>query len=356
VVAAKDAENARVAWVVVVLGGLTAVSSILASVFGAPVILLAVWSTIFTIAAALGIVKVQAGQRRKQIAERDQRQKQEQLERRKQEQLERQKESTLDQDCADLLRRAKAAVDAILASDACTHDLIHPPVDKNLLRDHVQAILVAGREITDLRAEHNLIIGSCPTCHGTGRLGRQRIHRAPEQNRSGGREPWRSRGRDPRARQGMQRPWPPPSPVAKPSPPSDDAPCPHCSGSGRTGDAQTGPMTADVIKPQKQADAIVLESVTSSLLNLERYASWMKKVDVTYRDWIGAQKAERLNERYRNLLAKTAADKLAAEEFNRLAKRAAEAERAFRQSVHEANLAAEILALPNDEESDNKES
>jgi hypothetical protein len=115
-------------------------------------------------------------------------------------------------------------------------------------------------------------------------------------------------------------------------------------------------MTADVIKPQKQADAIVLESVTSSLLNLERYASWMKKVDVTYRDWIGAQKAERLNERYRNLLAKTAADKLAAEEFNRLAKRAAEAERAFRQSVHEANLAAEILALPNDEESDNKES
>ena len=82
----------RVAWIVVVLGGLTAVSSILASVFGAPLILLAVGSTIFTIAAALGTFELQARQRRKQIAEQDQRQKQAQLERQKKAQLERQNE------------------------------------------------------------------------------------------------------------------------------------------------------------------------------------------------------------------------------------------------------------------------
>jgi hypothetical protein len=357
----------RAAWVIVVLGGLTVVISILASAFGAsavlaPVVLLAVGSTSFAIVVALGAVELQARQRRKQIAERDQRQKQEQLERQKQEQLERQKESALDRDCADLLRRAKTAVEAILASDACTDDWIRPPVDKKLLRDNVQAILATGRQITDLRAELKSIMARsspksgvptvpCPTCNGKGRLGRRLVHGVPSSGRklSGlprptgaslrrrpvAQEP--GRVRDPGPWQGVQRPGP-----------GDDDPCPDCSGSGRVSDLQPGPMTADGIKQYEKALAIALESVTSRVENLERYASTVKGAETTYKDWTGAQEVERLKERFLDLLANTARDEHAVEELKRLTERTTAAEQAFRDSVQEANLAAETLALPDE--------
>jgi hypothetical protein len=48
----------------------------------------------------------------------------------------------------------------------------------------------------------------------------------------------------------------------------------------------------------------------------------------------------------RDVLAEMVRDKLAAEELNRLTERTSMAEQAFRQSIQEANLAAETLALP----------
>jgi hypothetical protein len=340
----------RVAWVVVVLGGLTVVISILASAFGAsavlaPVVLLAVGSTSFAIAVALGAVELQARQRRRRIAELDQRQKQVQRERQEREQLERRKESTLDRDCADLLRRAKAAEEAILASDACTDNWIRPPVDKELLRDNVQAILAKGLEITDLRAELKSIIARssprsevptvpCPACGGTGRRPAPRVHPAPE------------RVGDPRAWQRMQRPGRPPSLRARSSPPGDDEPCPDCSGSGRVSNVQPGPMTAEGIKQYEQDLAATLEWMTSRVENLQRYASTVKKAEATYRDWTGAQELERLKERFLDLRAGTARDELAVKELKALTERTAEAEQAFRESVQEANLVAETLALP----------
>jgi hypothetical protein len=45
-------------------------------------------------------------------------------------------------------------------------------------------------------------------------------------------------------------------------------------------------------------------------------------------------------------------DKLAAEEFNWLTERTSMAEQAFRQSIQEANLAAETLALPDERHSE----
>jgi hypothetical protein len=86
--------------------------------------------------------------------------------------------------------------------------------------------------------------------------------------------------------------------------------------------------------------------------NLEHYASSVKKVDAAYRDWIGSQEAGRLNDPVRDVLAEMVRDKLAAEEFNRLTERTSMAEQAFRQSIQEANLAAETLALPDEKHSD----
>jgi hypothetical protein len=66
-----------------------------------------------------------------------------------------------------------------------------------------------------------------------------------------------------------------------------------------------GSMTAAVLEPQKKALAMVLRSITSRVENLEHYASSVKAVDSTYRDWIGAQEAERLNDSVRDVLAET---------------------------------------------------
>jgi hypothetical protein len=74
-------------------------------------------------------------------------------------------------------------------------------------------------------------------------------------------------------------------------------------------------------------------------------------VDATHRDWIGAQHAEGLNESVRDLLANTVKDELAIEELRMLTERTAQAREALQESVREANLAAETLALPDDKDS-----
>jgi hypothetical protein len=107
-----------------------------------------------------------------------------------------------------------------------------------------------------------------------------------------------------------------------------------------------GSMTAAVLEPQVKALAMVLESITSRVENLEHYASSVKAVDTTYRDWIGAQEAERLNDPVRDVLAETLRDELAAEELRGLTDRANIAKEAFLRSIYEANLAGETLALP----------
>ena len=74
-------------------------------------------------------------------------------------------------------------------------------------------------------------------------------------------------------------------------------------------------------------------------------------VDATHWDWIGAQHAEGLNESVRDLLANTVKDELAIEELRMLTERTAQAREALQESVREANLAAETLALPDDKDS-----
>jgi hypothetical protein len=279
----------KVAWFIVVVLGLTAVSSILASVLGAQAILLAVVSTIFTGAAGFWAANLQGRERaraleRHQAAESQRRRKQEEY----------RQWSTrqgLDHDCAELLRRAETAVKAILESDARAGDLLDPPVDEKLLRDCVHRILSAGAKVTDLRARQRKIA----------------INSLPKSD-----QPNRGYARDERT---------------------------------------PGPMTGAVLEPQQQALAMVLRSMTTHAENLEQYASSIKKVDATYRDWIGSQEAGRLNDSVRDVLAEMVRDKLAAEELSRLAERTSLAEQAFRQSIQEASLAAETLALPEADDS-----
>jgi hypothetical protein len=328
----------RIARVVVVLGSLTALSSILASIFGVHVILLAVGSTIFTIAAARAAFRLQVRQddRRKVEAFRQERLKHQQEAKRS---LDRAK---LDPDVAELLRRAEEAVEAILASDARAENLLSYLVDENALSDSAQAISDLADEITDLRAElRSISVRSLP--------------------------------------EGRSRPYMPKGGLPKPDMPKGDSSdvgelfCAggDLGGGGRLGDLlggffvggsevqptesvsdiPAGPMTADAIRPGQRAIVVALKSAESRLLKLERYALSVRKVDAMHRDWIGTQKAERLNQRFQDIVARTAADELAAKEFDRLTEKAAEAERSFHQSVEEADLAGETLVLPDDEDS-----
>jgi hypothetical protein len=299
----------RVARVVVMLSGLTVLGSIVAAFLGAHVVALFFGSVIFTLAAAVGASKLHD---REQNAE-PRRQQQEQVERQRKSRLTLDTR-TLDPDCADLVRRAVEAVKTILASEANAENLLDPPVDEELLKENVQAISVTGRKITDLRARQGSIIGNssqtCDVCGGRGELSQ------------------------------VSRSFIGPVNMSKV--------CSACGGSGRAGDVPS-PMTSAVLEPQQQALAMVLESAASRVENLERYASSVTVVDATYKDWVRAQDAERLNDEVRGLLADTAKDKLAAEEFNRRTERTVAAEQDLRRCIHEANLAAEILALPGDE-------
>jgi len=295
----------KLAWFVVVLVGLIAVSSILASIAGAQAILLAVVSSVVTGAAVFGAAKLQARENSKRRAIWLAREQDMELERRRrQQQLERQQElhrqwsikKGLDLDCAKLLQRAEAAVKDILESDARAENLLDPPVDEKLLQDGVERVLSAGAAVTDLRdKQRSIAVKSLP----------------------------KSEQVDPGAVAGRAS-----------DPPHDGE------------QLAPGPMTGAVLEPQQRALAMVLSSMTLRVENLEHYASSVRNVDATYRDWVGSQEAERLNAPVRDLLAEMVKDKLAAEEFNRLTERTSMAEQAFRQSIQEASLAAETLALP----------
>jgi hypothetical protein len=302
----------KVAWFVVVLVGATAVSSILASIFGAQAIVLAVVSTIFTGVAAFGASKLQAWEKRRwrasalarqQAMELERQRQQDELERKRELQRQRSIKQTLDQDCAELLRRTEIAVKAILESEARAEDVLDPPVDEELLKDGVQRILSAGAKITALRDKQRKITAKS-------------LPKSQQVDLGGG--------------------------LAG-----------TFGGSyGRYGQEERtpGPMTGAVLGPQQQALAMVLRAMMSHVEHLENYAAAVKKVDATHRDWITSQEAERLNDPVRDVLAEMVRDELAAEEFNRLTKRTSMAEEAFRQSIQEANLVAETLALPDEKD------
>ena len=107
-----------------------------------------------------------------------------------------------------------------------------------------------------------------------------------------------------------------------------------------------GPRTAAVLDSHRHALALAMNATTSRIEALERYAEQLSVADAAMRDSEQAQKVSGSNDQYLDLVARTAADEQAIAEITALTEQAATAAEAFQDSLHQADLAAEVLVLP----------
>jgi hypothetical protein len=107
-----------------------------------------------------------------------------------------------------------------------------------------------------------------------------------------------------------------------------------------------GPMTTTILLSQNKAITIARDATTARVLSLEILAAQVAAADAARLDWETSHRMAANNDKYRDLVARTAADEHATLEISGLADQAAEASRALRESLQQATLAAEALALP----------
>jgi hypothetical protein len=107
-----------------------------------------------------------------------------------------------------------------------------------------------------------------------------------------------------------------------------------------------GPMTTAVLVSQNRAISIARDATTARVLALELLAAQVAAAEAARRDWETAHRMAANNDKYLDLVARTAADQHATVEITDLAGQAAEAAQAFRETLQQATLAAEALALP----------
>lgn len=112
------------------------------------------------------------------------------------------------------------------------------------------------------------------------------------------------------------------------------------------GGGTAGPMTANVLVAQNRAVSLARDATTARLQALELLAAHLVAADAARRDWEGAHAAAAKNDKYLDLVARTAADQHATTEITGIAEHAAEAAQALRETLQQATLAAEALALP----------
>lgn len=110
--------------------------------------------------------------------------------------------------------------------------------------------------------------------------------------------------------------------------------------------ASPGPMTTHVLSAQRQAVEVAQQAIAARVTALERYARQVAAADDADRDWRDAIEMLKLNDRYLDLVARTASDESAACYLAGLAEQLAIATAARNDRLHEADLAAEVLALP----------
>jgi hypothetical protein len=110
--------------------------------------------------------------------------------------------------------------------------------------------------------------------------------------------------------------------------------------------SQAGPMTADVLAAQRHAIELAQDATAVRIAALERYASQITAADSADRDWQQAVELSRLNDKYLDLVARTASDERAASEITHLTEQLAAAAKARHDRLHEADLAADVLAWP----------
>lgn len=107
-----------------------------------------------------------------------------------------------------------------------------------------------------------------------------------------------------------------------------------------------GPMTTAVLASQNRAISIARDATTARVLAIELLAAQVAAAEAARRDWETAHRTAANNDRYLDLVARTAADQHATLEITGLAEQAAEAGKALRDTLQQAALAAEALALP----------
>ena len=107
-----------------------------------------------------------------------------------------------------------------------------------------------------------------------------------------------------------------------------------------------GPMTTTVLLSQNRAISIARDATTARVQALESLAAQVAVAEAARRDWETAHRMAANNDKYLDLVARTAADQHATAEITGLAEHAAAAAQAFRETLQQATLAAEALALP----------
>ena len=107
-----------------------------------------------------------------------------------------------------------------------------------------------------------------------------------------------------------------------------------------------GPMTTAILLSQNRAISLARDATTTRVLSLELLAAQVAAADAARRDWETSHRMAANNDKYRDLVARTAADQHATMEISGLAEQAAEAAQALRETLQQATLAAEALALP----------
>ncbi len=112
------------------------------------------------------------------------------------------------------------------------------------------------------------------------------------------------------------------------------------------GGGTVGPMTATVLISQNRAISIARDATTARVLALELLAAQVDVAETARRDWETAHRMAANNDKYLDLVARTAADQHATVEITGLAEQAGEAAQAVRETLQQATLAAQALALP----------
>jgi hypothetical protein len=107
-----------------------------------------------------------------------------------------------------------------------------------------------------------------------------------------------------------------------------------------------GPMTTTVLASQNRAITIARDAVTARVLGIELLAAHVAVAEAARLDWEAAHLAAARNDRYLDLVARTAADEHAALQIEGMTERAAQSAQALRETLQQATLAAEALALP----------
>jgi len=107
-----------------------------------------------------------------------------------------------------------------------------------------------------------------------------------------------------------------------------------------------GPMTTTILLSQNRAISLARDATTARVISLEILAAQVAAADAARRDWETSHRMAANNDKYRDLVARTAADQHATVEITGLAEQAAEAAQALRETLQQATLAAEALALP----------